>query len=84
MKFPIPEFFKGLALTVSGSAITLRELLTNGSLLLTCAGAAMALCGGYWAYRAKRTESQLREVELEIRREELRALRSQSGTGADA
>ncbi len=75
MRFVIPEFFKGLALTAAGSALTLREWLSNGSLFLTLVGAALAVGGGYWAYRNKKLEHQLKVLEVRIKHEELRQLR---------
>ncbi len=65
------NYLKGCGLALFGSAVTIREALTNGSLILTCAGGAMAVAGGWWAYQSKRMEFRTREVELRIRLKEL-------------
>lgn len=68
------SYVKGCGLAVIGGGITLREILTNGSLLLTCIGGTLAVLGGYWAYRCKRAEARIRELELRIKERQLAAL----------
>jgi hypothetical protein len=60
-------YFKSTIIALLGSAVSIREVLTNGSLLLTCAGSVLAVLGGYWAYRSKRLEHRTREVELRLK-----------------
>ncbi len=67
-------FAKGLAVTAAGSGITVRQLLTDGSLALTVIGAALAVAGGWWTYRTAVTKNRTAQIELRIREAELRAL----------
>lgn len=67
-------FGKGLALTAAGGSITLRQILTEGSLALTVIGAALAVAGGWWTYRTARTKNRTAEIELQIKQAELAAL----------
>lgn len=58
------SFLKGLLLGTFGGTLTVHEILVNGSLLLTCFGGALAVLGGYWAYRTKRLEHRIKQIEL--------------------
>jgi hypothetical protein len=71
------SYLKGTLLAMLGGGLSLREILTNGSLVLTCVGGMLAVLGGYWAYRSKRIEHRTREVELRLK--EIELARAQNG-----
>lgn len=59
------RFILGLTTGLGGSAVTIMELVTKGtSLLVALGGGALALAGGYYAYRVKKIELRLKEAEL--------------------
>lgn len=65
------NYLKGCGLAMFGGFVTIREVLTTGSLFITCGGGLLALAGGWWAYQSKRLEYRTREVELRIRQKQL-------------
>lgn len=63
----------GFLAFLTGSTVTLTEIIRDGSLWLTFAGAALALIGGIWTYKTARVRFQiemtkLRQAELELER----------------
>ena len=64
---------KGLFALLTGSGLTLHELLTNGSLFLTVCGGVLALGGGWWTYRTARLNH--RKAQLDLDRAELELAR---------
>jgi hypothetical protein len=62
----------GLLALLTGSTVTLTEIIREGSIWLTCAGAMLALLGGFWTYRSARVKFKtdmlnlkMAEIELE-------------------
>lgn len=58
------SFFRGLAVTFTGVGVTINQILTHGSLLLTLVGAILAVAGGWWTYRTQRLKHRIAETEL--------------------
>lgn len=63
----------GFLAFLTGSTVTLTEIIRNGSLWLTFGGAALALVGGVWTYRTAKIRFQiemtkLKQAELELER----------------
>jgi hypothetical protein len=59
-----PEYFRGVAVVLLGSGITVGEIFRAGSVLMTFLGGALAVLGGLWAYRASRAKALTAEIEL--------------------
>jgi hypothetical protein len=59
------KFYLGMTGGIGGSAITIIELVTkSASLIVALGGGALALAGGYYAFRVKKMEARLKEAEL--------------------
>jgi hypothetical protein len=63
----------GFLAFLTGSTVTLTEIIREGSLWLTFGGAALALVGGVWTYRTAKIRfkiamAELKQVELELER----------------
>jgi len=63
--------FSGFLAFLTGSTVTLTEILRDGSLLLTVAGGALAVCGGIWTYRTARVKFQIEMTNLKLAEIEL-------------
>lgn len=59
------RFTDSMSLGVAGLTVTVVDLAKGGTVILGLIGAIFAALGGFEAWRAKRTERHLRELEIE-------------------
>ena len=57
----------GFLAFLTGSTVTLTEIIRDGSLWLTFGGAALAIAGGVWTYRAAKIKYQIEMMNLKIK-----------------
>lgn len=55
---------------ITGSAVSITEFISAGSVLIQSVGAVFAVLGGYWIFVYWRAKAQTQEVELKKARQE--------------
>ncbi len=65
--------FSGFLAFLTGSTVTVTEIVKNGSMWLTFGGALLAVLGGWWTLRTSKVRFQiemtkLKQAELEFER----------------
>lgn len=58
------RFTDSMTLGVAGITVTVIDLLKGGTIVVGLVGAIFAAMGGYEAWRAKRLERRMRELEI--------------------
>lgn len=58
------RFTENLTLGVTGLTVTVIDLAKGGTIVIGLVGAVFAALGGFEAWRAKRLERQMRELEI--------------------
>lgn len=61
----------GLLALLTGTTVTFTEIIRNGSIWLTFAGAALAIFGGWWTYRSAMIKFKIDMINLKIAELEL-------------
>lgn len=56
----------GLLALLTGTTLTLTEIIRNGSIWLTFAGGALAILGGFWTYRSARIKFKIDMLNLKM------------------
>jgi uncharacterized membrane protein len=58
------QFIESIAVMGTGLSVAVIDLLKSGTVIVGLCGAILGAVGGYEAWRAKRLERQIREIEL--------------------
>ena len=58
--------FSGFLAFMTGTTVTVTEVIREGSLWMTFFGAALALVGGVWTYRTARVKFQIEMARLKL------------------
>ena len=59
------DFLQNMSVSVLGLTVSIIDLLKGGTVVLGLVGATFAALGGWEAWRSKRLEHRLRQLELD-------------------
>lgn len=60
--------------SLTGATLSIREILESGSLLVAIVGGVLAIGAGYYGFRIKRAEWQVKQLVTEARRRRLQRI----------